>query len=77
MSQVQDAHLFPDLASRSASDRQSLTFQDATRRFQVELLQQVLEECKWNVTDAAQRLDLARSHVYSLIRLFNLTRNRR
>ena len=77
MTQVQESHFFPDIVSRPASESQPVTFQDATRRYQANLLQQVLEDCGWNVTEAAQRLDLARSHVYNLIRLFNLTRNRR
>jgi len=75
---VQDTHIFPDLATqREGSERQALTFQEQTRRFQSELLRQALEESNWNVTEAAQRLDLARSHVYNLIHIFGLTRNRR
>ena len=75
---VQDTHIFPDLATqREGSERQALTFQEQTRRFQSELLRQALEESNWNVSEAAQRLDLARSHVYNLIHIFGLTRNRR
>jgi len=51
-----------------------LTFQEATRRFQASLLTEVLADCGWNVTEAARRLRLARSHVYNLIRVFGLTR---
>ena len=69
--QVQKGHLFPDLAAQP--DRR-LTFQDATRRFQADFLRAVLEEHGWNVTETAQHLDLARSHVYNLIRIFGLTR---
>ena len=36
-----------------------------------------LEDVKWNITEAAQRLDLTRAHVYNLIRLFGLSRNGR
>jgi Nif-specific regulatory protein len=72
--QVQKGHLFPDLGAQPARERREPTFQEATRRFQADLLRQVLEDCGWNVTEGAQRLDLARSHVYSLIRLFGLTR---
>jgi Nif-specific regulatory protein len=71
--QVQKTHLFPDVPS----GRRQLTFQDATRRFQAGFLREVLEESGWNVAEAAQRLDLARSHVYNLIRVFCLTRERR
>jgi Nif-specific regulatory protein len=71
---VEKGHLFPDVAGQPGPDRRDPTFQEATRRFQAELLREVLEDCGWNVSEAAQRLDLARSHVYSLIRIFGLTR---
>jgi Nif-specific regulatory protein len=71
--QVQKTHLFPELPT----GRRQLTFQDATRRFQAGFLREVLEESGWNVAEAAQRLDLARSHVYNLIRVFGLARERR
>ena len=51
-----------------------LSFQEATHRFQAALLRDALEETNWNVTDAATKLDLARSHAYRLIRAFDLTR---
>jgi transcriptional regulator of acetoin/glycerol metabolism len=38
------------------------------------LLRDTLEENGWNVNEAARRLDLARSHVYNLIRAFGLER---
>ncbi|WP_437721971.1 sigma 54-interacting transcriptional regulator [Sorangium sp. So ce861] len=53
---------------------EGLSFQEATRRFQADLLRAALAECGWNVTDAATRLDLARSHAYKLVRAFGLTR---
>ena len=53
------------------------TFQEATRHFQRDLLQRTLDETGWNVTEAARRLDLARSHVYNLIRAFGFERARR
>ena len=43
---------------------------EATKRF----LGNALEESGWNVMEVARRLDLARSHVYTLIRAFGLTR---
>ncbi|HEX7837633.1 MAG TPA: sigma-54-dependent Fis family transcriptional regulator [Kofleriaceae bacterium] len=51
-----------------------LTFQEATRRFQADLLMAALEEAGWNVTEAAAKLDLARSHAYKLVRGFGLRR---
>jgi Nif-specific regulatory protein len=53
-----------------------LTFQEATRRFQAELLRAALEESGWNVTEAAAKLDLARSHACKLVRALGLSRQR-
>jgi Nif-specific regulatory protein len=53
-----------------------LTFQEATRRFQTKLLQRRLEDNDWNVGETARCLELARSHVYALIRGFDLERPR-
>ena len=36
-----------------------------------------LEATDWNVSEAARRLDVARSHVYNLIKLHGLTRGAR
>ena len=52
----------------------SSAFHQQTRRFQTELLRSTLDAVDWNVTEAARRLGLARSHVYSLIRAFGLQR---
>jgi Nif-specific regulatory protein len=70
---VESRHLFPR-AGRHASECESHTFQDATREFQKDLLRRVLDETHWNVSAAARRLDLTRSHVYNLISAFALTR---
>jgi Nif-specific regulatory protein len=70
-------HLFPEAAAATAQASPSqLTFQDATRAFQAELVQRTLADTDWNVTEAAARLDLTRSHVYNLIRAFGLERKK-
>jgi Nif-specific regulatory protein len=71
--QVEARHLFPDAAGVPASS-ESCTFQEATRRFQAEFLRETLESTEWNVVETSRRLDLARSHVYNLIRTFGLRR---
>ena len=38
---------------------------------------ETLQETGWNIVEAARRLDLARSHVYNLIRAFGLERKSR
>jgi len=53
---------------------ESITFQEETRRFQARLLRETLENTGWNIAETARRLDLARSHVYTLIRAFGLER---
>jgi Nif-specific regulatory protein len=71
--ELESKHLFPEaeplgeLAGRP-------TFQEATRRFQERLLREALEETGWNVTETASLLDLARSHVYNLVRAFKIER---
>src|SRR5881392_3748178 len=74
--QVERVHLFPDSVAAAEPDA-AATFQEATRRFQARLLHDALEAHGWNVVDTARRLDLARSHIYNLIRAFGLERGRR
>ncbi|MDX2169301.1 MAG: sigma-54-dependent Fis family transcriptional regulator [Deltaproteobacteria bacterium] len=72
---VEQRHLFPASSPPSAPTG-GLTFQEATRQFQRELLRTTLQETGWNVVETARNLDLARSHVYNLIRGFGLERTR-
>jgi Nif-specific regulatory protein len=75
---IEARHLFPARATNASStideDDLSLGWQDATRRFQGNLLRQALSATGWNVTEAARRLGLARSRVNDLIRVYGLTR---
>lgn len=77
VSQIERPHLFPGTEERPAEPNTPLTFQEATRRFHERLLRQTLEETQWNVVEAARRLDLARSHIYNLIRAFGLERQQK
>lgn len=72
--QVERAHLFPEAAVVPAESGENLTFQEATRRSQTRVLRETLEDTQWNIVETARRLDLARSHVYNLIRAFGLER---
>jgi Nif-specific regulatory protein len=72
--QIEPAHLFPSGGDQPPA---ALTFQEATRRFQARFLREALEASGWNVVETAKRLDLARSHVYNLIRAFGLERERK
>jgi Nif-specific regulatory protein len=70
---VERRHLFTD-RNGLVTATEVLTFQEGTRRFQAAMLRDALEASDWNVLDVAQRLNLARSHVYNLIKTFALTR---
>jgi Nif-specific regulatory protein len=72
---VEPRHLFPTTEPSEAPT--PLSFRDATRWFQRELLERTLRESDWNVAEVARRLGLARSHVYNLIHAFELGRSER
>jgi Nif-specific regulatory protein len=74
---VERAHVFPATSDAPADTGAPVTFQEATRRFQASLLREALEDAGWNIMEVARRLDLARSHVYNLIRAFGLERGRK
>lgn len=75
--QIERRHMFPDEASEiQCPIAERLTFQQATRRFQRQLLLDTLAETGWNVTETANLLDIARAHVYNLIRAFGIERQR-
>ncbi len=68
---LEAGHLFPDDPHRN---QKILTFQDATRHFQAELVRRTLERNDWNVTQTAVQLDVARSYVYTLMRTLGIER---
>jgi Nif-specific regulatory protein len=72
--QVERDDLFPDSGVPTVKPDEALTFQEATRRFHRQLLCEALEETSWNIVETARRLDLARSHIYNLIRALGLQR---
>lgn len=80
---VEPQHLFPGVEVSAAGAVEAPTselesflrgsFHEATRAFQKHLLRRTLEDTAGNVTEAARRLRVARSHVHRLIRLFGLS----
>jgi DNA-binding NtrC family response regulator len=68
---VLEHHVFP-AAERTGAGPPS--FHEATRQFQRRFLLECLEANDWNITETARQLDLARSHVYSLIQANGLAR---
>jgi Nif-specific regulatory protein len=79
---IDRSHLFPERRAAAvegappAELASLLTFQDATRQFQAQLVFRHLQETGWNVTQTAERLDLTGSHVYNLIKAFGLERGK-
>lgn len=86
---IERAHVFPSSAPapgrasadaavvQSADGGTRATFQEATRRFQAQLIRETLEETGWNIVEASRRLEVARSHLYALIRAFGIERAKR
>ena len=74
---IEQQHLFPVEGTSEAPEQEATTLQEATRRFQADLVRRTLGETGWNVAETAQRLDVARSHVYKLISAFELERSRK
>ncbi len=71
-SEIGQQHVFPESRTAEVGVMQQLSFQEATRRFHADLLRGALEESDWNVAETARRLDLARSHLYTLINVLDL-----
>jgi Nif-specific regulatory protein len=66
--------VFPGRSDDGRTSDPALTFHEATRRFQADLVARTLRRLDWNVTAAARALDLTRSHLYTLIKAFGLER---
>ena len=71
---IETHHVFPEVRQGEDPRDERVGFQEATRRFQKELLESALAENDWNVTETARRLDLSRSHFYNLVNAFGLKR---
>jgi len=83
---IERAHVFPPALRVSANGSVDVaapepggrpTFQEATRRFQAQLIREALEETGWNIVETSRRLEVARSHLYALIRAFGIERKGR
>jgi len=56
---------------------QHRSFQEATRVFQAQLIQQTLDDVDGNVSEAARRLRIARSYIYKLLSSLQVSRQTR
>ncbi len=68
---LEPRHVFDRAEPRDAGP---VSFHEATRQFQRELLRRELDKAHWCVSDVAQELDLTRQHIYNLIKAFGLSR---
>lgn len=76
--QLQRHHLFPRRRGHgNDAEPEPRTYQEASRRFQANFVLRALEDEDWDVNAVAERLDVARSHVYNLIKGFELDKLRR
>ena len=71
---IEARHLFPDAPAGPATGARAATWQEATRGFQRRLLDETLDACGGNVSEAARRLDVARSHLHELLRAHGIQR---
>ena len=71
---IEQQHLFPAEGASEAPEQEATTLQEATRRFQADLVRRTLGETGWNVSETARHLDVARSYVYKLISAFGIER---
>jgi len=75
--QIERALVFPEGQTRPSESPRAQTLQEATRQFQAKIVREVIEDSGWNFVEASRRLDIARSHLYNLIRAFGIERERR
>jgi len=74
--QVEVSHLFPGSDNLPEEGEPRLTLQAAMRRCQRQVVLETLQETNWNVLETSRRLDVTRSHIYNLIRVFGLSLKR-
>src|SRR5690606_5700333 len=65
---LEERHVFPT----REPNPEAQTLWQATREFQKRFVGVALDRNDWNVSETARELDLARSHLYNLIRDFGL-----
>ncbi len=69
---VDPEHLFGTGGSPESSKEQPRSLQNQLHSVRGRIVSAALEESDWNVSEAARRLDVARSHLYKLIRAHNI-----
>jgi Nif-specific regulatory protein len=76
--QLQRHHLFPPKPRKPGDPEvEPRTYQEALMRFKASFILRALEDENWDANAVARRIDVARSHVYNLIKGLELERQRR
>lgn len=74
-SHVDTGHLFPPRAGETAANEsESQTLQSQLHAVRARIVRGALEGSDWNVSEAARRLDVARSYLYKLIEAYGIER---
>jgi Nif-specific regulatory protein len=71
--EVDPVHLFPGQVPEATP---ALGYHAAVRAYQQQLVERALEAVGWNVSEAARRLELGRTHLHRLMTSFGITRGR-
>jgi Nif-specific regulatory protein len=74
--QVERRHLFRETSTLPAPDAAQLTYQEATRNFQRQFIEQILRECGGNVSEAARQIDVSRTYLHELKKALGIDRRR-
>lgn len=69
---IEPEHLFGASESPASLEAQPRSLQTQLHSVRARIVTAALEESDWNVSEAARRLDVARSHLYKLIQAHNI-----
>jgi len=69
---IEPEHLFGTGGSLESKDQEPRSLQSQLHSVRARIVAAALEESDWNISEAARRLDVARSHLYKLIQAHNI-----
>jgi len=72
--ELQIRHLFPERPEPPEAGDQR-TYQEQMQQYRREVITRALRDTDWNVSEAARRLDIARSHLNKLIKALGVVRD--
>ncbi len=71
---IEPHHLFPEEASGTEPLKNTQSLQAQLHQVRARTVSMMLEETDWNISEAARRLDVARSYLYRLIQAHGIRR---